>query len=281
VKKSAALVVGALTFGLVLAVAGAAVARSQANEIQLSASLNATQEVPAPTGDVSAARGVFSATVTKADAGAVVTWQLTFSGLSGPAGAAHIHIGAPGQSGPVSVPLCGPCESPASGTANVDATVLGALQTGGAYANIHTAANAPGEIRGQLAVRSVTSVALNARQEVPRPKGKLGRARGAFSATVTKSGTTGTVAWRLTFSRLSGRAAAAHIHIAQRGKAGPVAVPLCGPCRSGVRGNATVNASVLTALEAGRGYVNIHTASNPAGEVRGQIPAVPLRVTTP
>jgi hypothetical protein len=280
VKKSAALVVGGLTLGLALAVAGAAVGRSQANEIQLSTSLNATQEVPAPTGDVSAARGVFSATVTKADTGAVLTWQLTFSGLSGPAGAAHIHIGAPGQPGPVSVPLCGPCESPASGTANVDATVLTALQTGGAYVNVHTAANAPGEIRGQLAVRAITSVALNARQEVPKPKGKLGNARGAFTATVTKSGTTGTVAWRLTFSGLTGRAAAAHIHLAKRGKAGPVAVPLCGPCRNGARGNATLKASVLAALEAGRGYVNIHTANNPAGEVRGQIPAVPLRITT-
>ena len=280
-KKSAALIVGAGLLTLALAVAGAAVARTQASEIQLTAAVTAAQEVPPPAGDVSAARGVFAATVTRTDTGAAVTWQLTFSGLTGPAGAAHIHTGVPGQSGPVVVPLCGPCESPASGTANVDATVLEALQTGGAYVNVHTAANAPGEIRGQLAVRAAATAALNARQEVPKPKGRLVRARGAFTATVTKSGTTGRVAWRLTFSGLSGRALAAHIHLARRGKAGPVAVPLCGPCRSGVRGTATVSAAVLTALEAGRGYVNVHTARNAAGEVRGQIPPVPLRITSP
>jgi len=35
---------------------------------------------------------------------------------------------------------------------------------------------------------------------------------------------------------------------------------------------------VLTALEAGRAYVNVHTAKNPAGEIRGQIRAVPLTI---
>jgi CHRD domain-containing protein len=280
VNKPTALSATAALLGFALVVAGAAVARSQATEIQLATSLNATQEVPAPTGDVSAGRGTFSATVTKSDTGAVVSWQLSFSGLTGAAGAAHIHIAAVGQPGPVAVPLCGPCASPASGSANVDATVLSALETGGAYVNVHTAANAAGEIRGQLAVRASVTTALSARQEVPRPKGNAGRARATFTATVTKSGTSGTVAWRLSFSRLTGRAVAAHIHVGQRGKAGPVAVPLCGPCRSGARGNATVQASVLSALEAGRAYVNVHTPRNPAGEVRGQLAAVPLRIST-
>ena len=83
----------------------------------------------------------------------------------------------------------------------------------------------------------------------PKPKGNVRRATGNFTATVTKSGTTGTIAWRLRFSGLTGRAAAAHIHIGQRGKAGPVAVTLCGPCRNGARGTAKLTAAVLTALE--------------------------------
>jgi len=69
------------------------------------------------------------------------------------------------------VPLCGPCQSPASGTANVSASVLEAMQTGGTYVNVHTAANAPGEIRGQLGVTASVTTTLNARQEVPKPKG--------------------------------------------------------------------------------------------------------------
>lgn len=272
--------VGLATVALGLAlVAGAAVAQGQATTIRLSATLNAAQEVPPTTGDVAAARGTFTATVTRSGTGTALEWRLTFTGLTGPAGAAHIHIAPAGQAGGVAVPLCGPCQSPATGTATIDEAVLNALQTGGAYANVHTATNGSGEIRGQIAVAASVTTRLNARQEVPRPKGRANRARGTFTATVTKLGTSGTLSWRLRFSKLTGRAVAAHVHVARRGRAGPVAVPLCGPCRSGARGNATLEASTVAALEAGRAYVNVHTARNPAGEIRGQLPAAPLRLT--
>ena len=278
-KKSVASSAAAVVLGLTLAVAGGANGAGNATAIKLATVLNASQEVPAPTGEVAAARGTFTATVNASATGASVAWELTFTGLTGAAGAAHIHTAPRGTAGPVSVPLCGPCQSPASGTADVSASVLETLQTGGAYVNVHTAANAPGEIRGQLGVTASVTTTLNARQEVPKPKGNANRARGTFTATVTKTGTTGSVAWRLTFSKLTGRASAAHIHIGAAGRSGPVAVPLCGPCRSGVRKTATLQASVLAALEAGRAYVNIHTARNPAGEIRGQIRAVPLSIS--
>jgi len=264
---------------LTLALAGSGVARPQATEIRVAAAMNAAQEVPTPTGSVSGARGAFSAIVTRSGSGATMTWQLAFNGLTGPANAAHVHIAPRGQPGGVAVPLCGPCQSPVSGTATIDANVLQALESGGAYVNVHTATNAPGEIRGQVAVTASARTALIARQEVPRPKGRANRARGLFTATVTRSGTSGAIAWRLTFSRLTGRAIAAHVHIGARGRAGGVALPLCGPCRSGARGTATVNARLLAALEAGRAYVNVHTRQNPAGEIRGQLPRVPLRMT--
>jgi hypothetical protein len=96
---------------------------------------------------------------------------------------------------------------------------------------------------------------------------------------VTKEGGRAVVAWRLTFSRLTGRAVAAHIHRGAPGKAGPVIVPLCAPCRSGARGQATVGAAVLDALETGRAYVNVHTRRNQAGEIRGQLRALPLKIS--
>lgn len=269
----------AAVVGVVLTVTIGASARPQATSMQIATVMNAAQEVPTPTGDVSGARGTFSATVTKSDSGASVAWDLSFSELTGNAVAAHIHQGAAGTPGAVVLALCGPCQTPMTGTGNLSQAALDALEAGNAYVNVHTPTNGAGEIRGQLATTATITTSLNARQERPKPQGNVRRATGTFTATVAKLGTTGQVAWRLRFSRLTGRALAAHIHIGQRGKAGPVVVPLCGPCRNGARGTANLTAATLRALENGRTYVNIHTKKNPAGEIRGQIRALALNIT--
>jgi hypothetical protein len=110
------------------------------------------------------------------------------------------------------------------------------------------------------------SARLVARAETPRPKGAA-RASGLFTATLTGS----SLSWRLTFSRLTGKALAAHVHLGRPGVAGPVAVPLCGPCVSGAHGSKKVTAKVRSALLSGGAYVNVHTARNPGGEIRGQV----------
>ena len=268
-----------LVIAIALVVAGSASARSQATKVEIGATMAASEEVPAPKGDVGSAGGTFTGTLTKSDAGTVLSWQLSFSNLTGPGIAAHIHIAARGTPGPVVVPLCAPCTSGATGTANINATVLEAIQNDRAYVNVHTKTNPAGEIRGQVSSVASVKVALRASQERPKPKGKVRRTRGTFTATVTKQGSSAVIAWRLTFSRLTGKAIAAHIHSGRRGVPGPVIVPLCAPCKSGVRGRATVSAAVLNALESGRAYVNVHTRKNGAGEIRGQLPAVPLTIS--
>ena len=90
--------------------------------------------------------------------------------------------------------------------------------------------------------------ALNVAQEVPRPKGAGSQARGTFVGTLVRKGAGGTVTWRLTFQGLTGKAMAAHVHLAAKGKPGPVALGLCGPCRSGARGSARANAKTVRAL---------------------------------
>src|SRR5437867_5128088 len=115
------------------------------------------------------------------------------------------------------------------------------------------------------------AAAMTAANETPTPKGDVGSTRGTFTATLTKSGTGASISWRLEFSNLSGNAIAAHIHVAARGVAGPVRVPLCAPCTSGVTGTATIDAAVLDAIENDRAYVNVHTPTNPAGEIRDQV----------
>ena len=277
-KKPALLTGGAAVCALALIVAGAATARPLANTIRVAASMDAAQEVPQPRGSVDSARGTFGATLTRSGTGADMRWNMVFSGLTGPAVAAHIHTGRPGDAGPIAVPLCSPCVNPENGTANVNPATLAAIQNGGAYVNIHTGMNAAGEIRGQAHVTANINTRLTPRREIPKPKGNVRRARGLFRGTVTKTGTTTELRWRLTFSRLTGRAIGAHIHLGAPGSTGRVVVALCGPCRSGVSRTARLRPSVVEALEDGLAYVNVHTRRNPRGEIRGQIPEVPLSI---
>jgi hypothetical protein len=111
--------------------------------------------------------------------------------------------------------------------------------------------------------------AMTVAAEVPRPTAPA-KARGGLSATVTEDGSTRVIRWTLTFRNLSGKAVAAHIHKGKPGVAGAVLLGLCGPCRNGQTGRMTISSAVADALEQGRAYVNVHTAKNTAGEIRGQ-----------
>ena len=107
--------------------------------------------------------------------------------------------------------------------------------------------------------------------ERPAVKGARAGAGGMFRAIVTRSGGKATISWSLAFSRLTGPALAAHIHLGRPGQAGPVSLPLCAPCRPGARGEAALSARVATALESGGAYVNVHTKEHPAGAIRAQL----------
>ncbi len=112
---------------------------------------------------------------------------------------------------------------------------------------------------------------LVARSEVPKPSGVKTGARGTFKITLKHKHGKTTASWKLTFRNLTGKATAAHIHHAKPGKAGPVIVPLCGPCKSGQSGTIKLPEMDASLIEKGKTYVNVHTVKNPAGEIRGQI----------
>jgi CHRD domain len=119
-----------------------------------------------------------------------------------------------------------------------------------------------------LAKGDVLSATLNAKQEIPKQTVAAPNGKGSFTGTLTGR----RLRWKLTFSGLTGKALAAHIHLAKAGKGNPVpAVPLCTPCRSGVTGVVTLTNKVENAIKASGAYVNVHTAKNPSGEIRGQI----------
>ncbi|OGO39072.1 MAG: hypothetical protein A2147_07370 [Chloroflexi bacterium RBG_16_57_8] len=98
----------------------------------------------------------------------------------------------------------------------------------------------------------------------------------------------GTLSYRLTVSNITD-VTAAHIHLAPVGVNGPVVIGLFGgPAKPGVF-TGVLNEGVLmaeglggplfgmtldrliTEMNAGRTYVQVHTMAHPGGEIRGQI----------
>ena len=106
--------------------------------------------------------------------------------------------------------------------------------------------------------------------DVPKPKGAA-HAKGSFVGTYVENKTGAVLKATLTFSGLTGPAMQAHIHTGKPGVSGNIIVPLCGPCTSGKTGTYKISKTVVKWLESGNTYVNVHTAKNPAGEIRGQI----------
>jgi hypothetical protein len=156
-----------------------------------------------------------------------------------------------------------------------------------------------------VAVLGLTVVATNADEGTLSLRAKLtgfqetpptlSPSTGTFEATVIGS----TLSYTLTYTKLSSPAFMSHIHFGQPGVAGgiflwlcgsaghlgPAGTPTCPPdggtvSRSGVtaadiQGIASQNvtagdfAGVLRIISAGEAYVNVHTTSIPAGEIRG------------
>lgn len=84
----------------------------------------------------------------------LLRWKLTYSGLSGPATAAHFHGPAAIKANAgVALAFKGPVKSPYEGRATLTAAQAADLLAGNWYASIHTPGHPSGEIRGQLTLR--------------------------------------------------------------------------------------------------------------------------------
>ena len=123
-----------------------ALSAASAETITLKADLKGANEVPPNTSPASGKADATFDTETR-----VLTWTVTYADLTGPALGAHFHgPGEAGKNAGIVLPFK-TVKSPIQGTATITETQAADLLAGKWYANIHTAANPGGELRGQMA----------------------------------------------------------------------------------------------------------------------------------
>ena len=121
------------------------VSAARAETVTLKAALKGSNEVPPNNSPASGEATATFDTQTK-----ILTWTITFKDLTGPAVAAHFHgPGEPGKNAGIVLPFKS-AQSPIEGTATLTDAQVADLIAGKWYANIHTAANPGGELRGQM-----------------------------------------------------------------------------------------------------------------------------------
>ena len=211
-----------------------------------------------------------------------LTFDLNYAGLSGVASAAHIHgpatedqaVGVMVNLEPFNGGSFG-ASGTMGGTITLTTDQLAALVDGLTYANIHTATNTGGEIRGQIRPRSTAiplSASLSGAAERPTPVETPGVGSGSFALEGN------VLHFNIRYSGLKAVANNAHIHgPATAADATSVLISLV-PFNGGAFGtNGSLAGSVLVtdaqraAILEGRTYVNIHSDAHGGGEIRGQI----------
>ena len=137
-----------LSLGVIAAALGLSACGSMmaSNTTALSAKLSGANEVPA---NASAGSGMLDASFDKQTN--VLTWTVTYAGLTGPVKAGHFHgPAAAGSNAGVALGFTGSVESPIKGSATLTAAQAADVMAGKWYVNLHTAANPGGEVRGQV-----------------------------------------------------------------------------------------------------------------------------------
>lgn len=255
-------------------------ATSRAQVIELRATINAAQEVPASTSPATGA-----AVMLYDVAANTYDLMVTINNLQNTATASHLHEAPAGTPGGV-VSNIG-SEAAYTRTGN---TVTGAfhdlpyggdklkLLQGGAYFNLHSAAFPGGEVRGQLIARPKR---LYANVDVAQEQAAMANpinsnARGA--AVMWYDPGTGRVSLRVNLYRFANTLTNSHFHDGPVGVSGPVSTGLGGASAyTSVGTNAWQGVFDIPytgdplKLLTGGAYLNFHSNVYAPGEIRGQV----------
>lgn len=185
--------------------------------------------------------------------------------------AAHIHEGAAGTNGGVIIELVvdGATISVPAGT-SLAADQMESMLNGDYYINIHSAAFLGGEIRDQLTRPGleVILVTLSGDNEVP-----VVTSQGSGTGYVTLDTATGSMQVQVVTTGIT-TPNAAHVHTGIAGENGDVLFALTQDAAEVGSFNGSVDtleAAALTSVVDGGTYLNVHSAENASGELRGQI----------
>ena len=149
-RRATRLGFAAIALAAAAAITGCGMMASTSNLVALSTQLRAANEVPP---NASQGSGSVDAVLNK-DTN-LLRWKINYTGLSGPATAGHFHgPAAIGANAGVALPWSSVMSTPSEGSATLTAAQAADLMAGRWYANIHTAANPGGEVRGQMTVRN-------------------------------------------------------------------------------------------------------------------------------
>lgn len=230
-----------------------------------SAKLDGAQQVPAVTTN---AKGVASFVLNSTRDTMFV--NASFVGLSGGVTAVHLHNGAAGVSGGVALDLMpmlsgNKLNGIITGT-NLSSNLANLIKSD-IYLNVHTAANAGGEIRGQVKLETDWhfSASLNGANQVPAVTTSA-YGLGSFNLSLDK----GMLRYHVVCQGLSGAITGAHLHYGVAGTTGSVAEALT-VSGNVLMGTLTPTLATIDSLFAGKLYVNVHTAANANGEIRAQL----------
>lgn len=210
-----------------------------------------------------------------------IWYDVAITSLTGAISSAHFHEGTVGNSGGVVVNVSPDINgNRIKGKAAVDAETVHDFLTGGMYLNIHTTANAAGEIRGQVypLAREGYVFSLDGGQQTP---GIIVNGEGSGMVSIDRDQTN--AHFMMSVSQLTGAITGAHFHIAPKGESGAVVFNLSDyfdkdGSEDGAFGYWTSTDATTPFLtqnsmqfRSDSVYVNIHTDANAAGEVRGQV----------
>ena len=138
------------TAALTVTLSGCGTMMQPANMVALSTQLRGANEVPPV---ATSGGGSVDASFNKNTM--QLRWKVSYSGLTGNATAGHFHGPAlVGFNAGVALGWASPVTNGMEGSATLTAAQAADLMAGRWYANIHTAANPGGELRGQMTVRN-------------------------------------------------------------------------------------------------------------------------------